>query len=233
MYNLGGDLDGAIEDAIDGFRDEREQVWREDDEGRRALRIADRIAELLHIASQQLSSPVAGSDSDDWRFVRELATNTHLWPVVKERLQIDLAWKIAPRTAAMADRCLDITRVIFDSEPGERVLKYVRRLTSCYVAGFFPECVVLARAVVERALKDTFERKRVPLPATTSGASAMKRLIDEAYRHGWLGRAAQKAAHTVRLRGNKAVHEDPELVEEVRDTVHGAIDVIRELMSVS
>ena len=232
MYADDVDLDSVIEGAIDGYSTDRKRVWRADEEGQRALFIADRLAELLHAASEQLLSPVADTSDADWGFVREWATAPGLWPLAKERLQINLAWKVAPRTAEMADRCHDVTSVILEAAPGERVLKYVRRLTSCCIAGFFPECVVLARAVVERALKDTFERRRVPLPSISRGESPLGRLIDEAHRLAWLSNDAKAKAHVVRHRGNKAVHEDPELVDDVRDTVHAAITVIRELAAV-
>jgi hypothetical protein len=232
MYEHDIDLDSALLGTIDGFRDERDQFWREDEEGRRALRFADWLADLLHGASDQLLPPDDDWNPELWSSTREFVDDPDFLPLVRERLQITIALKMAPRSAEMADRCLDATRALIVAKPGTRVLKYVRRLTSCYIAGFFPECVVLARAVVERALKDTFERTRKPLPAVERGQSALKALIDEAQRSGWLSEEAGAAADQIRHRGNKAVHDDPELVADVRDTVHGAILVIRQLASV-
>jgi hypothetical protein len=218
-------LDSAIESAIDQYSDDRRYDWNEDEESRRTVHIADKLASLLHDASSELAPPNADIDSSGWELVRELITETGFWPLVKERLQIHLAWKVAPYTDEMAERCRDLTAVVFFDRPSERVLKYVRRLSSCYIAGFLPECVVLSRAVMERALKDSYQYHNVPYPPGLN----LEKLINDVHLRGWLSERGRVKAHDVRHRGNKAVHEDPELVEDVRDTVHAALQVIGEV----
>jgi len=57
MYDHDIDLDSALLGTIDECRDERDEFWKEDDEGKRVLRIADRLADLLYGASEQLLPP--------------------------------------------------------------------------------------------------------------------------------------------------------------------------------
>ena len=88
--------------------------------------MADRLADLLHAASAALQPPIDEWQPELWATVRELAEDPDLWPLAKERLQINLAWKFAPYTAEMAERCLEITRVIIDANPGDMGLTRFR-----------------------------------------------------------------------------------------------------------
>jgi hypothetical protein len=230
-----GALDGRIEDAIDGFRTSRESAFLADDAAH-ALSVIGKMAEAILFAADNLSSEKEGwnraevwNRAEIWKAFRTLTDNENLRPHVMEELQIALGWKHAPTTHAMAERCLELTADILPHQLDPLVLMYVRRLTRCYVAGFFPECLMVCGSVLEQELRAVFKRKDIPLPATPSGKSEMKMQIAAAHKFRWLSMEGKKAAEKVWLRRCKTVHEDPEFVRQTRETVRLTICVLQEL----
>lgn len=118
----------------------------------------------------------------------------------------------------MANRCLELARLVIAAQPHESVMRFLRRLSRCYIAGFLPECAMLCRAVVENALTEKFDRKGLPLPATPEGRSSMRSRLDAAVRFRLLSAEAADNLWIVWKRGSKAAHEDPEATQNVLDT---------------
>lgn len=146
-----------------------------------------------------------------------------------ERLQIDMALEFADETAAMADRCLEITESVLDRPASEAVLRFLRRVTRCYIAGFVPEAITLCRAVLENAITERYDREGVLPPKAPLGKSQMRANLDYATSLGWLSAKALKHSWTIWTRGNKAVHSDPTVSTTSRATVQMTVAVLREL----
>jgi hypothetical protein len=102
------------------------------------------------------------------------------------------------------------------------VLKFLKRVSRCYVGGFDAECVVFCRATIENALNDKFRIKEIPIPKPQNGKSEMRTKIDAAYKFGWFFGVVEKSDYPwkIWLLGNKAVHHDPEAVKSVAATVN-------------
>lgn len=211
-------LDSAIADAIELFADGRDQYWSEFEETRN---LADEIAEIL-FSSAQDPFPEDGAEASqliDPDLPERLAELGGSEQPIRERIQLLLAWRILPRTEEMAERALDLVRGMFIRRPADVTLRYVRRLVRCYVMGLFPEAVIICRAVVEKSIEDALEQAGVPVPATERGESSLNTKIEATGRLGLLPGDVVDRAHKVRLRGNVAVHNDPEAVDQVEETV--------------
>jgi hypothetical protein len=232
-----GQLDAAIEDAIDDFDALRvahvlEQIDDDDetDIDRRAS--LDYLGEELHRMSETLLGTVSQLVAPDWAAARAIIDNAANNAQVVEALQVSLARVYATQSSEMAARCLEITRNVLPALPGDLSLSYLRRLTRCYIAGFYPEAIILAGSVVEQELKATFSRKGVPMPATATGESTMKSRLSAAARFGWLTKRGVQAAETIWLRRNKVTHEDPTLVRQSAETIGLTVSVLGELVQV-
>jgi hypothetical protein len=233
---IGGytDLDTLIEAAIQEFEAERERYWKQDPENY-FMDLSDGIASLVLEASDELVAPAGSREAEPW-FQWEGASQLldgdgPLLGTIQEQLQLQLAWQLSANTRQIAARCMEVAREVVSTRPSEPVLRYLRRLSRCYVAGFYPECIILCRAVLENALVEVFSRKRIPLPATAEGKSSMAGKLDAAVRLGWLTTHSRGIAMAVWKRGSKAAHEDPTVTQEVFGTVQMTLGLLRELSS--
>lgn len=226
-----GGLDGAIEDAIDAFRTKREWEFASVDDGE-GLKLIGVIAGLISTASRDLAPADGWNDPSLWKRLRRLVNQPDMRSGILEELQIELAWEHAPTTRSKAERLLEITAEVLPRQPDELVLKYLQRLIGCYVAGLFPESLMVCGAVLEQEIKATFKRKRIPLPVTPKGKSPMNTRIAAAHTFGWLTSEGKKRAVEVWERRNKTTHEDPLLVKQAAETVRLTILVLQELGAV-
>lgn len=217
-YDEERSLDSAIADAIELFADERKQYWSEFEETRN---LADQIGEILFSSAQDpfANDSAEASEPVDLDLSERLAQLGASEKPIRERMQLLLAWRMLPRTDEMAERALDLARGVFTRRPADVTVKYVRRLVRCYVMGLFPETVIVCRAVIEKSIEDAFDHAGVPVPATERGESSLHTKIKATGRLELLPDEIVDKADTVRLRGNVAVHNDPEAVDQVEETV--------------
>jgi hypothetical protein len=229
-YRPDRSLDSAIADAIDLYADERRDYWAEAEQERE---LVDGLASWLVDASEQpypdLDDDSDGEATDFGRLILGLAANPEAESAVRERMQLRLAWKLLPKTEKMADRALELAREVLSERPNQVAVDYIRRLTRCYIAGFFPETVILCRAVIEWALNDAFEKAGISVPVGEDGESALMTKIKAAKRFPVLSDEAVERAHLVRTRGNKAVHNSPKDVEHVHETMRLTFSVLGEI----
>ena len=143
--------------------------------------------------------------------------------VAIERIEIELARNFSTDVRRRAERALQLSELFLDELPAEPALRFLRRLVSCFVAGFLPECVMLCRAILENAIKETFDRKEMEMP------EKQRDRFDVAYEKKWLSYAGKRAAHDVWTRGNKAIHDDPAVTRDVLGTVQLCTTAIKEL----
>jgi hypothetical protein len=208
---------------VQNFEDERESYWSDDEQGKDYLRLVDRIAKTLLRGSTDLVQPpqdFGDAETFSWDQAQWLADLDPVSGRVLERIEIDVAWEYSVDTRGMALRCLELARLVIAAQPNESVMRFLRRLSRCYIAGFLPECVMLCRAVAENALIEKFDRKSLPLPATPQGQSSMRSRLDAAVRFNLLSQRAADDLWVVWKRGSKAAHEDPEATQDVLGTIH-------------
>jgi len=228
-YDGGVALHILIESVIDNYEQDREEYWKsEGEEG--YLSVVDGIANSVVRASYQLTEPESPAGLPlTWEQSRKLAEIEGLREHVLEKIQVAVAWEFANETDAMAKRCLEVTTEVLQQPPAEPVLRFLRRVTRCYVAGFYPETVILCRAVLENALAEKYEREKRPFPTVPSGKSEMSARLEKAEALGWLSRRARNGAWTVWKRGSKTVHEDPTVTAAALETIQMTMALLAEL----
>ena len=93
--------------------------------------------------------------------------------------------------------------------PNEKVTSYLRQATTCYLHGLPTAAAVLCRAVLEFALDEALASKGgVSLPSSrTDPKDRLKNLINWARSTRLLTDTLRDKAHSVRNRGNSAVHD--------------------------
>jgi hypothetical protein len=142
------------------------------------------------------------------------------------QVELEIARIFVVHTDEMAERCLELARIALQISPGEPVLQFLNRLGRCYIAGFFPESVVMCRAVLENAVVEKFARERKPLPIPGPGKSEMRARLNRAEEHGWLTRKQRDDAWAIWERGSKAAHRDPHVTKAVLDTIKTTVTLL-------
>lgn len=151
--------------------------------------------------------------------------------MVWERLSIDLAWEAIDRIKQGPQRILDLYLLALGTRPSPRVQQFLTRLGRCYSWGFEPECVMLCRSVIDAAFGDTVDNAMCEKHPRESGkiGFTLADKIRAAYEEGLIDRRTQKAAERIRLRGNQAVHRQPDLTKDVLGTVRDTLAVLEKL----
>ena len=90
----------------------------------------------------------------------------------------------------------------------------------------FPE---LRAGALENAVTERCDRAGVPVPGTDSGKSPMKVRIDAARMLKRVSYTGSSDAWIIWTRGNKAVHDDPEVVNQSLDPIRLTMGVLEEL----
>ena len=222
-------LEDALYATLHSWEDSRDDYLSEADESwQPVIKAVEELANAVIRATQDLSVPgqlegILAAGTTPKRLFEDPALN-HLRKLALERIQVHVGFANSTDVEGQAERALELTEFLLDSEPPEEVVRFVRRLTRCFVLGLHPECVVLCRAILETALKAGYRTRGAGAP----GGLAQK--ISKAEAEGWLSTDARRAATTVRVRGNKAVHDDPTATEDVLGTIQLTVQVLRELL---
>ncbi len=229
-YQDGVSLAVMIAGTIDEYASGREAAWEESEPGAaKALAFVDALAKQVLDASDDLLAPGDAAGGVDWEATLLLMNDEQLGAPILEKIEIVLAERFAADTDRMASRCKDIARELVRAHPNDAVMKFMRRLSRCYVAGFLPECVMLSRAVLENAVNDVLENRRIDVPPDKDGKRTMTAKRRALCKAGVLSDTRSRDAGTVWHRGNKAVHADPHVTGEVWETVRLTLSVLSEL----
>ncbi len=146
---------------------------------------------------------------------------------VWERLCIDVAREAISKGDEGVQRIFELYGLICHKKPSRETQRYLTRLGRCYVWGFDPECVILCRAVLDTAFREVvgddlcekhFGRRRSEFGLNDRIVAACKEgIIDE---------DTKELAHEVKVRGDKAVHYQPDVTKKVFDTIRDTLTVL-------
>jgi len=240
-YREGESLSQCIYGAILQYEESRLQYWGTPDPDTEVnpnimqhVRDTDELARKIWRASAELTTTadLANFYSTAGNPARHLdGMPAGYKQLALEELEIGCAYESTDDIEEQAERCLELCEHTLRVRPNTAVSRYLRRLARCYVVGFFPECVMLCRSVLENGIKEKFDQKKIPLPATAQGRSVMSVNIEAARQFKWLSDPSAKQAMVIWRRGSKAVHEDPEATSEVWDTIRSTMQILNELYS--
>lgn len=232
-YEDGMSLDGYLDTGLDNFSTGRYEFWKEN----HLLELMEAVGDVAIDALDDLTVPSGHREAERLFLDRprldelaDLLEKVGVRNLLVEHLEIEVARRFSLGTRGKAERALDLSLMIMNGAPGPRTLSFLRRLSRCYIAGFDSECVILCRAVMENALLAAYDRKGLTLREYGGGEGTIKRRIDFASTAGILSNEGARNAHTIRIRGNKAVHDDPEVTTDVRGTIAMTMDVLAELI---
>jgi hypothetical protein len=242
MYDhRGGSLLGLLEDIICLYEQDRENHWSKIIQYDQAERFAKSV---LKISEQLIAIEPIDDDlgvlqyetNDPQFFTPVFAADSPLdkespLKLVWERFSIDLANESVEKITKGAKRIFDLYKLVLDTHPSKPTQQFLARISRCYIWGFEPECVILCRAVLDTAFKDavTFEVYDNYVKKNNKNSGALENRINAAYETGIINREISDKAHTVRIRGNKAVHEQPDATKDAWGTVRNTLAVLEAL----
>jgi hypothetical protein len=143
-------------------------------------------------------------------------TALDLIPASKLRPQraMDLLVEDVNRIEDRVARSLEITRLAVRAPLQEPLMGYLKLLSRSYVAGFFTECMIVCRSILEHAVRECFLRENKS--TLLDRYSAMNERLRAARLEGWITDADEAIARAIWHRGNRLLHEDP---VEPRDVI--------------
>ena len=224
-YEPGRDLSGLLVSIIDAYAEERDHYLSVDDpKVARIVRLVDEVARAIVESSDEfVLNWQEDRSTPDWETTRALIRTLELSREVREKTEILLASRFAENTDQMSDRCIQLAELLLERPPSEKVLRFLRRLGRCYIAGFFPESIIVCRGVLENSVNEELDRRKI----ATDGKMGSK--LDALQNCGAISAGSKKNAFTVWRRGNTAAHNDPSAVGNAFETIVFTFDILQEL----
>ena len=268
FYNC--NLDNRLQGEIQGYQDERQQMWEEsspedqvffdqserfafliqktskhfyqsgqieyDDFGSLQYEYAKLSAKNKKTRKSEIEEKIDSicnsviSESEKIKQLREIlnehwddepeepACESSRLKLVWERLCIDHAWALVSEIPDCADRTIKLYELAIKIKAPKEVLAFLFRLSRCYIYGFDPECVMLCRSVI-----DTAFREIIP-----NDVGLAKRIV-AAHKEKVIDRNTRETAFSIKDRGDKAVHYQPDITTNVLDTIQKTIFVLEKL----
>lgn len=137
-----------------------------------------------------------------------------------QALEIQLAPRHSLNNRAMAERALKLAPLVLEHRLSPQVGRYLRMVSQAYILGLGAQVVILSRSVLDSAVGSWYQRKGHEPPPT------MKARLDFLTMSRVLAEEQRKRAWTVWLRGNKAIHEDPDATTQVFETLEMAMEAV-------
>jgi hypothetical protein len=194
---------GSLEEAFGGRLLEKEEIFK----------IVEKFAEAVMATSKTLA-PI--------EFERDLINyfyeETDLFRYAEERLEAHLAEDAIGKIEEAARRLTSLDYelyIIGNLHSTPAVTDFLQLVMRSYLWGFDTECIILCRSAMENAIKNR-----------VGSGYRLVDLIDVAKREGILNDETAKIATSIRLRGNNALHKDPNSTKDIRRTIKETVKII-------
>lgn len=191
--------------------------------------VLDDLAGICALAARDLVAPSEADSRFDWQETRALTYMIPFRHALASRLNDKLAALCAP-TPGIVARFWHLADLLLASPPEDPVVRFLRRVSRCYLAGFDAETTMLCRSVTENALKLAASRLGAFPPSEFR--SEFRTRVELLKRSGVLDEELSKAAWIVWQRGNKAIHEDPDAIGNVSETISFTMKLVAHLTPV-
>jgi hypothetical protein len=208
-YNERCCLDDALRVALEDWERTRDEYWSEGvADGELSLgQLADDLARAVVRGTTGLVRPTelaglsAALAQRGFSQLADVLAVPQLRSFGLEQIEIGLAGEYSIWPRAMAERALELAPLVLEGEPSENVAKYLPRMARAYVLGLDIEVVIIARSVLEAAVREWFVGKGHEPPDT------MKRRLDFLRMSRVITPREANDAWSIWLRGNRAIHE--------------------------
>jgi len=147
-----------------------------------------------------------------------------------ERFVIDMSWEAIRKIEEGASRIFRLYKLVLISAPSESTQRFLSRLSRCFVWGFDPECIILCRAVIDTAFRDTVSDEVCEKHFGKNGYEFnLSKKIQAAYKEGIINDQIKNKAFRIKNRGDKAVHYQPDITRNVWETICDTLAVLEEI----
>jgi len=151
--------------------------------------------------------------------------------LVWERFIIDMSWEAIRKIEEGASRIFRLYTLVLGYTPSKSTQQFLGRLSRCFIWGFDPECVILCRAVLDTAFRDTVSdevcEKR--LDKRRRYNFTLNDRILAALNDGVIDEKTKKLAMKVKECGVKAVHYQPDITKDVFGTIRDTLTILEKL----
>ncbi len=151
--------------------------------------------------------------------------------LVWERLLIDLSWQAVGRIEEAAKRMLRLYELVLRTKPSQATQKFLGRLGRCYVWGFDSECIILCRAVLDTAFRDIVPAEVCErhCRGDASHGYTLSNRMHAALKEGYIDGSVKRLATQVKVRGDSAVHYQPDVTQDILGTIRDTVVVLEKL----
>ncbi len=134
-------------DGVDQFSVELAETLGELDKAQELFKY---LASVRPPLDPKIRPPTPGEYAESW-FESAAPPDDSLLKLVWERLCIEAAVDLIDRIVPAANRMLFLYRIAAKSQPSAAVRRFLRRISRCFLWGFYPECLALCRGALDAA----------------------------------------------------------------------------------
>ena len=149
--------------------------------------------------------------------------------LVWERFLINMSWEAIGKINEGASRIFQLYNLVLCSAPSKPTQQFLGRLSRCFIWGFDPECVILCRAVIDTAFNNNKIDRICEKHFGKRERYNLSDRIEASWKEGLIDKDIAKKAGNIRWRGNKAVHNQPNITKNVWGTICDTVAVLEKI----
>jgi len=243
-------LEDSLKAAIDKWKDARERSWTKPGVPENIQNIIndleehismdrpfrkEEIFEIVEELAEAVKSASAGLVKSEAlkKFGTKMylfGANDDLFRYAEEHLEVHLAENIVEKLRNGADRLMSLEMklsVIEKLNLNKTAINFLQLVVRSYIWGFNTECIIFCRSAVETVMRNkvTYEMCEKSL-RKRSGYYKLADRIAVAKKEGLISDEICKIARDITQRGNKVLHDDPNLTENVEQTIWDTVRII-------
>lgn len=164
----------------------------------------------------------------DEEYPKEPGQFTMIWEAAAYSLAHESAGKVHEAT----NRLFELATVLPSEQPSEAALRFLKRISRCYIWGFDTECVILCGGALENALRDSVTDEAAENAKIRHKGPRGFTLVDRietALGVGVFDRPAYHAANRANKQAIEARHNNPEPITDTFSTIRDTLAVIEAL----
>jgi hypothetical protein len=151
--------------------------------------------------------------------------------LVYEKLFIKFSWDAVSVIEKRVERVLGLFGLVLPIKPSPETQAFLSRVARCYISGFDPECVILCRAVLDTAFRDAVPTEVCERHCQKDSQHdfTLGNRIHAAVKERYIDGHTRRLAIEVKERGDKAVHYQPDITQDILGTIRDTLIVLEEL----